>query len=410
MKKIVIIGGGAAGMAAAIAAADADRSAEVYILERLDSPGKKLLATGNGRCNLTNRYAAPAHYRTSSPAALERIFSGMTPESVLDFFRQLGLWCAEEDEGRWYPRSRQASAVAEILQLALHRRGIRMACACPVTAISKRERGFVLESADGRKHFADAVVLTSGGKAAGKLGSDGSGYRLARSMGHHWAPLYPALVPLKCDMSRWGSLKGIRAEAGLRLLAGETLLGEEQGEVQFTEYGLSGIPVMQLSGCLSEKAPGAAAAAELDLFPETAEELLLQELRSRKQQDGELSCEQLLLGMVHPRLGWAVLRDVGISRLSLPVKDLSEQTLCRVACDLKHWRFPVLGTQGYDSAQVSGGGILLEEIQPETMESTLQPGLYFAGEILDVAGDCGGYNLHFAWCSGIRAGKNAAGR
>lgn len=268
----------------------------------------------------------------------------------------------------------------------------------------------MLESADGRKQFADAVILTSGGKAAGKLGSDGSGYRLAKSMGHHWAPLYPALVPLKCDMSRWGSLKGIRAEAGLRLLAGETLLGEEQGEVQFTEYGLSGIPVMQLSGCLAGKVPGAAAAAELDLFPETEEELLLQELRRRKQQDGALSCEQLLLGMVHPRLGWAVLRDVGVASLSLPVKELSEQTLRRVACDLKHWRFPVLGTQGYDSAQVSGGGILLEEIQPETMESTLQPGLYFAGEILDVAGDCGGYNLHFAWCSGIRAGKNAAGR
>lgn len=407
MKKIVIVGGGAAGLAAAIAAADTMPQEQISILERLNTPGKKLLSTGNGRCNLTNSRADASHYQTSSPSALERIFQGMTPDMVLQFFRQLGLWCAEEEEGRIYPRSRQASSVTEVLHMALKRRNIRAECGSPVTGIFRKKQGFRLTREDGKCFAADAVILTFGGKAAGKLGSDGSGYRLAKAMGHHWAPFYPALVPLKCDMSRWGSLKGVRAQAGVRLLCQETLLGEAQGEVQFTEYGLSGIPVMQLSGLLSKKAPGAAAFADVDLFPEASGDALLWEMQNRLRRYGEEPCRHLLTGLLHEKLWEAVLRNMEIAP-EVPMQSLTAGQLADIASILKRWRFPVLGTLGYDHAQVSGGGIFLEEIAAETMESRLQPGLYFAGEMLDAAGECGGFNLHWAWCSGIRAGQSAA--
>ena len=382
MKRIVIVGGGAAGMAAAIAAAEQAPRAEIRVLERLPAPGKKLLATGNGRCNLTNLRASPAQYQTSSPEALAQILAGMTPERVLAFFRGLGLWCAEEDEGRVYPRSRQAASVLAVLQLAMERRGVRVECGRAAAGLAREGEGFALRCADGSEYRADAVILTSGGKAAGKLGSDGSGYRLAKAMGHHWAPLYPALTPLKCDMTRCGSLKGIRAEGSVALRANGALLGRETGEVQFTEYGLSGIPVMQLSGLLGSVPPGHTLGAEVDLFPE-------------------------LPGLLHDRLAAAALRCVN-TREDTPIRALSEEKAADLARLLKCWPFPVLGPLGYDSAQVSGGGILLEEVWPETMESRLQPGLYFAGELLDAAGGCGGFNLHWAWCTGIRAGKSAA--
>ncbi len=407
MKRIVIVGGGAAGMAAAIAAAEQAPRAEIRVLERLTAPGKKLLATGNGRCNLTNLRASPAQYLTSSPEALAQILAGTTPEDVLAFFRALGLWCVEEDEGRVYPRSRQAASVLAVLQLAMERRGVLVECGKAAAGLSRKDKGFSLRCADGSEYRADAVILTSGGKAVGKLGSDGSGYRLAKAMGHHWAPLYPALTPLKCDMSRCGSLKGIRAEGSVALQANGVLLGRETGEVQFTEYGLSGIPVMQLSGLLGRLPPGQKLLAEVDLFPELPEAALLRELQERKRRLTGEPCRMLLLGLLHDRLAAAALRCVD-AREETPIRALPAEKAADLARLLKGWPFPVLGPLGYDSAQVSGGGVLLEEIWPETMESRLQPSLYFAGELLDAAGGCGGFNLHWAWCTGIRAGNSAA--
>ena len=349
MKRIVIVGGGAAGMAAAIAAAEQKPRAEVRVLERLPAPGKKLLATGNGRCNLTNLRASPAQYQTSSPEALAQILAGMTPEGILAFFRGLGLWCAEEDEGRVYPRSRQAASVLAVLQLAMERRGVRVECGRAAAGLSREGEGFALRCADGSEYRADAVILTSGGKAAGKLGSDGSGYRLAKAMGHHWAPLYPALTPLKCDMSRCGSLKGIRAEGSVALRANGALLGRETGEVQFTEYGLSGIPVMQLSGLLGSVPPGQTLWAEVDLFPELPEAALLRELQERRTRLPEEPCRMLLLGLLHDRLAAAALRCAGI-REETPIRALSAEKAADLARLLKCWPFPVLGPLGYDSA------------------------------------------------------------
>lgn len=406
MKHILVIGGGAAGIAAAIVAARENPAARITILERMDRVGKKILATGNGRCNLTNMGASFAHFYSNDKGALKRILEGMEPQNVLDFFDSLGLLCQEEDEGRVYPYCKQASMVLDVLLQALDRLKIHVQCNCTVTGIGRNKGKYAVKTGDGQTLTADAVILTCGGKAASKLGSDGSGYALAKAMGHSCTSLYPALVAFKCDMNGLGGLKGIRAEAGLTLLAGTYVLGKELGEVQFTEYGLSGIPAMQLSGRLSRLRKGETCTALVDLFPEWDNEALFKDLRKRQKQQETL--ENLLLGTIHKRLAYAVLKSAGLQPLSRPAASLTNAELHRLTDTLKAWRFPVTGTQGWDNAQVTGGGITLSEVDAVTMQSKAQPGLFLAGEVLDVAGDCGGFNLHWAWCSGIRAGKAAA--
>lgn len=408
MKRILIIGGGAAGMAAALTAKKYTPEAEVLLLERLDRVGKKILATGNGRCNLTNMQAGMQHFYSSDRGALKAVLQGMEPQVVLDFFRTMGLLCQEEEEGRVYPYCKQASMVLDVLLRALERANIRVCCGCSVTAISQNRGRFTVQTADGGSLNADRVILTCGGKAAPKLGSDGSGYPLAKALGHRCTSLVPALVALKCDMTGLGGLKGIRAAGELTLLANDHVLGQEAGELQFTEYGLSGIPAMQLSGRLSRLRKGEKCTALVDLFPDWEEEALFRELKTRQKTARQETLETFLLGTIHKRLAYAVLKSAGLQPLSKAVSDLSNGELHRLSETLKAWRFVVTGTQGWDAAQVTGGGIPLQEIDSRTMESRRTPGLYLAGEILDVTGDCGGFNLHWAWCSGIRAGQAAA--
>ena len=408
MAKILIIGGGAAGIAAALTAAKYVPGGQITLLERMDRVGKKILATGNGRCNLTNMNAGPAHFYSADKGVLRQALDTMPPRQVLDFFSELGLLCQEEDEGRVYPYCKQASMVMDVLLLALERANIDVQCGCAVTGIDQKKGRFTVKTADGRSFFAEKVLLTAGGKAAPKLGSDGSGYRLAQQMGHSCVPVYPALVALKCDMNGLGGLKGIRAQAGLTLMVGDHVLAHDVGEVQFTEYGLSGIPAMQVSGRLSRLRKGERCTALVDLFPQWQTDALFRYLKTRQKADPRGTLETLLLGTIHKRLAYAVLKSVGLQPLSRESRTLTAGELHRLADLLKAWPFPVTGTQDWEFAQVAGGGVPLKEIDPVTMESRKQSGLYLAGELLDVIGDCGGFNLHWAWCSGIRAGEAAA--
>jgi len=407
MKQLIIIGGGAAGLAAALSARKCAPQLEITVLERLDRVGKKILATGNGRCNLTNSTASPTHYYSSCWPRLKEAMADMQPKQVLDFFEDLGLLCQEEEEGRIYPYCKQASMVVDVFLQALERAKIRVRCSAAVTGIRWKKDRFSLRTAEGEMLSADVVILAAGGRAAPKLGSDGSGFALAAALGHSCTPLYPALVALKCDMHHHGGLKGIRAEAGLTLMAGSRELGRERGEVQFAEYGLSGIPVMQLSGRLARLKKGEKCTALVDLFPDLTAEALFRLLKKRQQQDLRGTLETLLLGTIHKRLAYAVLKTAGLQPLSRNTATLTNGELHRLAETLKAWPFAVTGTQGWEFAQVTGGGVPLTEIDTKTMMSVLRPGLYLAGEVLDVAGDCGGFNLHWAWCSGIRAGTAA---
>lgn len=405
--RILILGGGAAGLAAALSAAQANPDASITVLEGLDRIGKKLLATGNGRCNLGNEFISPEHYHTQSPERLEQLLAPMDTARTLDFFESIGLYCTTEDMGRIYPYSKQAVMVLDVLRLALQRQGIRIVCGCKVTEITRRKNTFVVTSSDGQTFHADRVILTTGGKAAPKQGTDGSGYPLVRSLGHRCTQCYPCLVPLQCKSNVLKGLKGIRVTCRTTLTVDRKKAAEELGELQFTDYGLSGIPALQLSCHLAPLSDGANCAVRIDLFPDWSYDDLRTRIQQRIRTYPQEPLETAFLGLINKRIFYAVLKTCAIEPLSRTADTLSKKELDRLLSALKGWPFPVTGTLSWDHAQVTGGGVPLTEID-DSFASKRCPGLYLAGEILDVAGDCGGYNLHWAWCSGMTAGTAAA--
>lgn len=400
MKHIIIIGGGAAGMAAALTASK-QREVSVTLLEGLDRVGKKILATGNGHCNLTNENMTPDFYHTQRPDLLADFLREMPTTRTVDFFGDLGLRCMTDEAGRVYPYCRQATMVLDVLLLHLQRQSnIRIVTGCKVCSVTQKGKTFVVKCENGETIRGDSVILTTGGQAAPKQGSDGSGYALAQGLGHHCTPLRPALVAFQCKGSFLKSLKGIRVLCETTLYQGKKRLGAERGELQFTDYGVSGIPAMQLS----HRWKGTCEVS-VDFFPDDTYDGLKQELRRRVAAFPNEPLENALLGLLHKRVQFALLKGLSIDPTA-PAKKLGRGEMEQIVSAFKGWRFPVTGTLGWEQAQVTSGGIPLNEIRPD-FSSTVCPGLYLAGEVLDVAGDCGGYNLHWAWCSGIAAGESA---
>lgn len=408
MNRIFIIGGGAAGITAALSAAQENPHAQITILEGLDRIGKKILATGNGRCNLTNEMILPEHYHTRQPERLMQLLCDMPTSRTLDFFQSVGLYCTTEEMGRIYPYCRQASMVLDVLLLALQRAGIQVICGCKVNHLIPQKNGWRIQTEQGQEFHADAVILTTGGKATPKQGSTGSGYPIAVRLGHHYSRLYPCLVPLQCKSPVLKGLKGIRVNCGARLFVGKKKRADEFGEMQLTDYGLSGIPALQLSCCLEDFAKGADYSVSLDLFPDWTYDALHTLIRQRIQQYPQDTLDTFLLGLINKRILFAICKTLCIEPLSRTAETLTKQEIDQLVSTCKSWKFPIVGTLAWDHAQVTGGGIALDEIRND-FSSIYQRGLYLAGEILDVAGDCGGYNLHWAWCSGMTAGKAAAG-
>ena len=392
-------------MTAALFAARA--GASVTILEGGKTPGKKLLATGNGRCNFANREQSPACWRTEAPEAAAAALGRFGLPEVLTFFRSLGLYVSDRG-GYLYPRSEQAAAVREALEGALREAGVEILTEEKVTALRHGPDGFHMESRSGRKWLSPAVILACGGRAAPKTGSDGNGYALAASMGHHLIPASPALVPLKTDApvlcAAW---KGTRTKGRVRLLADGKELAADTGELQLTDYGISGIPVFQVSRFASVALrEGKDVSAEINFLPEFSpeERKILAEDFSASRRPVAAFWNGLLPG----RLTEALLKELGIKG-SMPcyaVKGNGKRALLKSLYSLE---MPVTGTLDFENAQVTAGGVDLREVNPATMESLCCPGLYFSGEILDVDGICGGYNLQWAWCTGMAAGKAAAG-
>ncbi len=402
MRQTVVIGGGASGMTAAVfAAREGD---QVALLEHTDVLGKKLLSTGNGRCNLTNRIQEPSCYHSENESfpfpALKRFGYGKT----LQFFRGLGLFFKDRD-GYLYPRSFQASAVREALLSELSRLEVDIRTNCVVEEI-KAENGRFLVKARDNSFAADAVVLACGGKAAPATGSDGSGYGLACSLGHRMILPVPALTGLLASPNPLKKAAGVRADGTITLYIGEKekkMAGEDTGELQITDYGISGIPAFQVSRYASRAlAEGKMVQAQVNFFSEyekrEAKEILAQAL------DREGDCFQNLCGLFPEKLSAVFLKKTGLP-VHIPSKRLEKrkkQQLSELICS-----FPlnITAVNDFSRAQVTAGGINTDDVWPETMESRLFPGLYFAGEILDVDGNCGGYNLQWAWASGFLAGK-----
>ena len=381
---VAVIGGGASGIMAAIFAARSGK--KVCILEKNPRIGKKILATGNGRCNFTNINARPEDYNQEFVASGFECFS---PKEVISFFEELGLLSKEEAEGRVYPLSGQATAVLDVLRLELSRLSVKEIVDFDVQKIKKSGDGFVIYSKNDKVE-AKKVIVATGGMASPKSGSDGKGYELLKAFGHHTTKLVPSLVQLKCEKS----VGGVRAYGKVTTQSGKS----EIGEIQFNNYGISGIPVFGLAKYVKK-----GESVSLDLLPDYTEDEVIKILKNKPKQ----TMETYLIGILNKALAHFLLKECGISPLSKMSDTLKADEVKKIAKTIKSWRFLVTGTMPWDNAQVTAGGIELSEVDPKTMESKLCRGLYITGEVLDVDGPCGGYNLQWAWASGKLAGSEA---
>ena len=396
---IAVLGGGAAGMMAALAAAETP-GVHVVLLERQARLGRKLAATGNGRCNLTNLSGLEGTYHGDAAFA-RKALSAFAPEETLRYFRLMGLLTVTEPGGRVYPLSDQAVSVVDVLRLGLESAGVEVRCGVHVDAVKRERGGFLLKWQEGTL-FAGRLIVACGGAAGAKLGGGKWGYDLLETFGHKTTTLQPSLVQLKTAGTLGRSLKGIRADAGVEIRRGNESVAKNAGEVQFTEYGLSGPAVFEISRGAK---PGME--VSLDLFREYSRGEVCALLSARVKALGEMTVAELFAGMLHGRLGRVVAKSVGIGE-SMPLSGLRDRDISRLAAAAKDFRFEITGNMGFDGAQVTAGGIRTRDFDPVTLESRLVPGLFACGEVLDVDGDCGGYNLQWAWSSGRAAGLSAA--
>ncbi len=398
MKRtdILIIGGGAGGLAAAIEAKRTDSTKTVTVLEHLPKVGKKILATGNGRCNLGNLNAANHSYTNSRFAKFAVEEYGV--QSLVEFFESMGLYCRADSEGRLYPMSNSAASVLDALRFECEKLGVDLRCDEKVTEIKKCADGFTVNAT----YTAKNVIIATGGKAAPSQGSDGSGYPLLKLLGHKITPLSPSLVQIKTDTAKIKALKGVRAKAALTLSTG----GTSEGEILFTDYGISGIASMDLSRYIK---PDRKAEISLDLLPEFDAEKAKEIIISIARHNPDIPAEQMLGGIIHKAIGTAVIKSA-LGFLPKTAGEIKPKQAAIIAAELKNFKLAVTGTKSFNDAQVTKGGADVSEFDSHTMMSKKADGLFVCGEVLDVDGACGGFNLAWAFASGRLAGKNAAKR
>lgn len=396
MKKVAVIGGGASGLVAAISAME--HGAEVTVYESGERVGRKILATGNGRCNMTNINADTEHYHGKDAGFIMGAKKRFWVEETLGFFSSLGVLTKTETEGRVYPYSDQASAVLDVLRFRLDALGARIVCSFDVKSVTKKDRRFCIAAYDGRVEEADSVIVATGGKAAPNLGSKGAGYDILKGFGHTISELRPSLVQIKTNQDTVRKLKGIKVDAKAAIDG-----HSETGEILFTDYGLSGIAIFSLTAYLTNQKT-----ITLDLMSMYTEEQLYEILCMRIAHTPDIALENFLVGMINKRVGQVILKQADIVPLSRKAVTLSESEIRRLCSVLTQWEFNIEGTMSWNNAQVTKGGALTSEFDSATMQSKKEAGLYAAGEVLDIDGDCGGYNLQWAWSSGYLAGKSAA--
>ena len=397
-----VIGGGASGMAAALAAAE-NKDAQVILMERQTRVGRKLLSTGNGRCNLTNLHAKDGGYHGSAPKFARYAISQFPPEAALQWFHSLGLLTVAEDSGRVYPYSDQANSVVDVLRFGLEQPNITVKLGFEVEKVKKTPNGFRVE-AKGETVECDRLIVACGGLAGTKLGGSMSGYKLLRALGHSCTKLRPTLVQLKSGWAGCASLKGVRANCRAEILHNGEKTAESTGQLQFTEYGLSGPVIFEISRDVCQG--GGDWKCRLDFLPEVSANDLRGELTRRRETN--LPVSELLTGILHNRLGRVLTQSAGLAP-NAPIREVSDWEIGQAVCAVKALEVSLKEPMGMDSAQVTAGGILTSEFDERTMQSRLVPGLYACGEVLDIDGDCGGYNLQWAWSSGRLAGLHAGG-
>lgn len=401
--EIAVIGGGASGLMAAITAKKSGK--EVVILERKDRILKKVLITGNGRCNITNVNANISNYFGKNISSVENILNRFTPQDTMDFFNGLGIVCNEENRGKVYPLSGQASSVVDALRFEAEKLGIKIETEFYVRKIEKDGFKFKIYSEDRKKIEAGRVILAAGGQSYPELGSNGSGFELAKELGHSVTKLSPSIVQLKTEKNQVKGLQGIKTDVAVTAYGDNKKICTYDGELLFTDYGISGNVVFNISFVMPLYKD---VEFEIDFMEKFDYNELYEMLKERKKIMSHLTMENYFNGMINKKLGQFLSKVSGIEKLSKPVKDLSDSDIRKLCTVLKKYRIKILDTTGFKNAQVTAGGVSLDEVNTETLESKIVKGLYFSGEVLDVYGECGGFNLQWAWASGYIAGENAA--
>ena len=405
MKKIAIIGGGASGMMAGIVASH--HGAQVTIFEHRERVGRKLLTTGNGKCNLTNLSLSKDDYRGNHPSFVVPVFEKFSVEDTLRFFEQLGLFWKEKN-GYVYPVSNQAATVLDLLRFECKRLNIKIVTECGAVSIQpingKKQEGFVVQDKSSKEKF-DCVILATGSKAAPVTGSDGSGYKIAQKLGHSIVPVLPALTALKGKEEFFKPIAGVRVDATLSLYIENEYILSDTGELQLTAYGLSGIPVFQLSRyaikAIKEKQK---VHMVCDFLPGVRKKVLLEKIMDRKKLP--MNAEEAFCGILNKKLLLHLLKQAQIKATDM-VQNVSDDKLREFCGLIKQCKIPLFDYLPFENAQVCQGGVDTKELY-ENLESKMQKGLFIVGELVDIDGKCGGYNLQWAWSSGYVAGVCAA--
>lgn len=402
---VIIIGGGASGITASVFAAR--KGCKVLVLEQKEIPCKKINATGNGKCNFTNRVWKKADFRGNHPELAFAVLERFPLENTLSFFREIGIY-PKERNGYFYPNSEQASSVSRALLKEAERFGVNLLVNHKVTDLKKNASGTYLVSCGKEQFLSKSVVLATGGKASPVHGSDGSGYPFAKTFGLRLAPVLPAIVQLQGEGYYFEALAGVRTDGKITLHV-EDEQYSESGELLFASYGISGIPVMQVSRYASAGLyEGKNVNAELDLFPGLSEQDLLTEISQRMQRFSLEGAANALNGLCNTKLAAVLLSRVGISKKE-SAGNITNEIQKELVYTMKHFCFKITATNGFENAQACAGGVLLSELN-SNLESEKNPGLFVIGELADVDGNCGGYNLQWAWSSGAVVGKELADR
>lgn len=400
-NELVIIGGGASGIMAALSANE--NGINPIILEKNNRIGKKILVTGNGRCNYTNVLLTKNDF--NNPDFVEKVLNEFGPQETVDYFEILGIVPKIENEGKTYPLSEQASSFLDVFLYELDKRNIKVELNQEVTNITKNNDIFIIHTLSGKKYFSKKVIFCVGGNSMPLTGSNGQGYEIIERLGHKITHIFPALVKLKLESPYLKQLSGVKINSQVDLMLDDKVIQSENGDILFTNYGISGPTILELSRKANEL-------INMNKKPKIKVVLIQNVSKSkiidRFDSSTDKAIGQSLIGLINKRFIHVLLKEVEIEKENLVINEIPKEKIYKLIDLLYDWRFTIKGSLGFDESQVTAGGIDLESVDNITLESKIVKGLYFAGEILDIDGRCGGYNLQWAWTSGYVAGKHAS--
>lgn len=405
--EILVIGGGASGIMASIALKDIGK--DVGLIEGSNRIGSKILTTGNGRCNIANKNINYSRYHSKNSGFCNHILDKFTVDNTIDFFYSLGLPLTELDDGKLYPLSLQASSVLDILRMALDDRSVPIYLNQKIKTIKKSSSGFKILSYSGDTYECKKLILCCGGKSAPNTGSDGSGFELVQRLNHSIITPVPSLVQLKLRYNHLKALSGVKFNGFAEIYVDDAPKRKEFGEILFTDYGISGPPILQISGIASRAlAKGKEVKLTIDMMPNFDKEALIEFLENHWALFSYRSILDSFIGIINKKIISTLLKEASITNIHKPCYELTWKEKDKIFFLLKNWNFMVCDTNSFKNSQITSGGINTEEVNSKTLESKIVSNLFFAGEILDVDGDCGGFNLQWCWSSGFIAAKSAA--